>query len=79
MVRSQILIDEPTAERLERASIARGASKSEIVREALQRFLGGAAPDVSWIGSLKPRRRFKHDWSSIQRSVATGRRGRRAP
>ncbi len=74
MVRSQILLDESTADRLERASAARGASKSEIVREALRQFFDGASPDVSWIGSLRPKRRVKHDWASIQRSVAEGRR-----
>jgi hypothetical protein len=72
MVRSQILLDESTADRLQRASAARGASKSEIVREALHQFFDGASPDLSWIGSLKPRRRASHEWASIQRSVAQG-------
>jgi Arc/MetJ-type ribon-helix-helix transcriptional regulator len=74
MVRSQILLDEPTADRLRRASAARGASRSEIVREALQHFFDSASPDLSWIGSLKPRRSASHEWASIQRSIAQGHR-----
>jgi hypothetical protein len=78
MVRARIVLDQPTAERLRAASEQSHASMSEIVRQALIFYFENREPDVSWIGSLKPKHRVSHDHDSIRNSVVAGRkRGKR--
>jgi len=74
MVRAQIVLDEPTADRLRIASEQSHASMSEIVRQALVFYFEHREPDVSWIGSLKPQRRVSHDLDAIRNSVGAGRK-----
>lgn len=74
MVRAQIVLDEPTADRLRIASEQSHASMSEIVRQALVLYFEHREPDVSWIGSLKSKLRVSHDLTTIRNSVAAGRK-----
>jgi hypothetical protein len=72
MIRSQIVLDEPTADRLRIVSERSHLSMSEIVRQALVFYFEHRDPDTSWIGSLRPKKRVSHDWSDIQASVEAG-------
>ena len=74
MVRAQIVLDEPTADRLRAVSEHSHSSMSEIVRQALVFYFEHREPDVSWIGSLKPRRGISHALDDLRTSVAAGRR-----
>lgn len=74
MVRSQIVLDEPTAERLRAVSERSGASMSEVVREALAFYFAQREPDTAWIGSLRPHTAVSHDLDDIRASVAAARR-----
>jgi len=74
MVRAQILLDEPTADRLRVVAAHSGASMSEVVRQALVFYFDHREPDTSWIGSLKPKRQVSHDLAAIRASVVSGRR-----
>jgi hypothetical protein len=74
MVRAQIVLDEPTADRLRVVSERSHASMSEIVRQALVFYFEHREPDLSWIGSLTPKKRVSHELSDIRASVAAGRR-----
>lgn len=74
MVRSQIVLDEPTADRLRIVSERSHASMSEVVRQALVFYFEHREPDTSWIGALRPAKRVSHDLTDIRASVAAGRR-----
>jgi Arc/MetJ-type ribon-helix-helix transcriptional regulator len=74
MVRAQIVLDEPTADRLRVVSERSHASMSEVVRQALVFYFEHRKPDTAWIGSLKPKRKVSHDLDDIRGSVAAGRR-----
>jgi hypothetical protein len=73
MIRAQIVLDEPTADRLRIVSEHSHASMSEIVRQALVFYFDHREPDTSWIGSLRPKKRVSHDWSDIRASIEAGR------
>jgi hypothetical protein len=77
MVRAQIVLDEPTANRLRSVSEQSHASMSEIVRLALVFYFENREPDASWIGSLRPKKHFCHDLDDIRASVAAGRKRER--
>jgi len=74
MVRAQIVLDEPTADRLRAVSESSHASMSEIVRQALTLYFEQREPDTAWIGSLKPKSKISHDLNDIRASVEAGRR-----
>jgi hypothetical protein len=74
MIRAQIVLDEPTADRLRIVSEHSHSSMSEIVRQALVFYFEHRDPDTSWIGSLHPKKRVGHNWADIQASVAAGRK-----
>jgi Arc/MetJ-type ribon-helix-helix transcriptional regulator len=74
MIRAQIVLDEPTAERLRAAAAQSGSSMSEIVRRALDSWFEHREPDSGWIGSLQPKRVVSHDLDDIRASVAAARK-----
>ena len=74
MVRAQIVLDERTAERLRAVSERTDESMSEIVRRALVFWFEHEDPDVTWVGSLKAKRKVSHDLDAIRVSVAAGRK-----
>ena len=77
MIRSQIVLDEPTADRLRVVSQQSHASMSEIVRQALVFYFEHREPDTSWIGSLRPKNHVSHELADIRASVAAGRKRER--
>jgi Ribbon-helix-helix protein, copG family len=81
MIRAQIVLDEPTADRLRVVSENSNASMSEIVRQALMFYFEHREPDASWIGSLRsktqPKMPVSHDLADIRASVAAGRKRER--
>jgi Arc/MetJ-type ribon-helix-helix transcriptional regulator len=77
MIRSQIVLDEPTADRLRVVSQQSHASMSEIVRQALVFYFEHREPDTSWIGSLRPKKHVSHELADIRASVAAGRKRER--
>ena len=77
MIRAQIVLDEPTADRLRVVSEHSHASMSEIVRKALVFYFEHREPDTAWIGSLRPAKRISHDLDDIRASVAAGRKRER--
>ncbi len=79
MIRAQIVLDEPTANRLRVVSEHSHASMSEIVREALVFYFEHREPDTSWVGSLRPKKGVSHDLDDIRASVAAGRKRERKP
>jgi Arc/MetJ-type ribon-helix-helix transcriptional regulator len=74
MIRSQIVLDEPTAHQLRRISEHTHSSMSDIVRQALAFYFQHREPDTAWIGSLRPTKRISHDLDDIRASVAAGHR-----
>ena len=74
MIRAQIVLDEPIADQLRAVSTQSRSSMSEIVRQALVVYFGQREPDLSWIGSLKPKGRKSHQLSDIRASVEAGRK-----
>lgn len=74
MVRAQIVLDEPTIDRLRAASAASETSMSQIVRQALELYFENREPDTSWIGSLRPRRKASHALKDIRSSIEAARR-----
>ena len=74
MVRAQIVLDEPTADRLRAVSTQSDESMSEIVRRALVFWFEHREPDTTWVGSLKPARPVSHDLGEIRASVGAGRK-----
>ena len=74
MVRAQIVLDEPTAERLRAVSVRSKSSMSEVVRRALVFWFENREPDTAWVGSLKPKRKVSHRLSDIRKSIETGRK-----
>ncbi len=74
MVRAQIVLDEPTAEQLRAVSVRSKSSMSEVVRRALVFWFENREPDTTWVGSLKPKRKFSHRLSDIHKSIAAGRK-----
>jgi Arc/MetJ-type ribon-helix-helix transcriptional regulator len=77
MIRAQIVLDEPTADRLRVVSKHSHASMSEIVRQALVFYFEHREPDTSWVGSLRPKKRVSHELDDIRASVAAGRKRER--
>ena len=77
MIRSQIVLDEPTADRLRVVSQQSHASMTEIVRQALVFYFEHREPDTSWIGSLRPKKHVSHELADIRASVAAGRKRER--
>lgn len=74
MIRAQIILDEPVADQLRAISSQSRASMSEIVRQALVAYFGQRDLDLSWIGSLKPKRRKSHSFADIRASVEAARK-----
>lgn len=74
MPRAQIVLDEATATRLRIMSERGKVSMSEVVRRALGFYFDRQAPDLSWIGSLAPRKQVSHELDDIRASVAAARR-----
>ena len=74
MIRAQIVLNEPVADRQRMVLSQTGASMLEIVRKDLVIYFEQREPDLGWIGSLKSAKWMNHDLADIRASVAAGHR-----